>query len=303
MAKTTEEKLSALGYTMEEANEYVHAMVNMGQAQGLADRVSQLGINAQDLANIVDVQKQEVIDYFKYSSVDINLLNAEKTGHSLVIDDAGGVYLYDPLTARNKKVVDFHTSGITDVAADANGDIYAITADRLFKYDFSEEKIYGLGFSKASGNALGFFGDALVSANLTSQNVKLADNSGQVFATFNLPFAGSGQSSVANADLVVVGDKLYRNAPNGLTETDVNTGAYRLVTPIINGNYGGLADMGEGWIIGYSGGHLATGVNVNTGELKEFPVFGENPLSGDPGFGAGATEARQMHVDLWGLPA
>ena len=79
MAKTTEQKLSGYGYSMQEASEYVLAMVNMGQAQALASKVASLGIDAQDLANIVHVQKQEVVDYFHYQGVDTHLLNAGAT--------------------------------------------------------------------------------------------------------------------------------------------------------------------------------------------------------------------------------
>ena len=300
MAKTTELKLSEYGYSMQEANEYVLAMVNMAQAQALAGKVASLGIDAQDLANIVHVQKQEVVDYFHYQGVDTNLLNAGATGMSLTNASGGDVYLYDPNTGKSRLVVKFGTQ-IGDIAVDTNGDIYGVgvLGSKIYRYDFSEGKIVTLDHSAGSDvYSLGFFGDTLVSG--MKDSLSLFDkHTGETLAQMTVPVVGPPAG--ADSDLLFISDKLYRNSAGGLTETDVNTGEYKEITKVFNFFTVGLVNGGDGWIIGYAD-HLkenaVTAFNVNTHEVKSLVPWHESPVGQDIW---GATEALQMHVDLWGM--
>ncbi len=297
MPKTTQEKLSALGYSMQEANEYVHAMVNMGQAQGLANKVAGLGINAQDLANIVNVSKKEVLDYFHYSGVDANLLNAENTGKSLVNDSSGDVYLYDQLTGKGKLVVEFGTQ-IGDIKTDSNGDIYAVgvlTGD-IYRYDFSEQKIDRMDAQVGvDTRSMGMFDGMLVTGS--QDTLHLLDKSANTLQELKVPVIGPPAG--ANSDLLVIGDKLYRNSTTGLTETDINTGVSTEITKALNFFTAGMVNAGDGWIIGYMGGfdEKVTAFNVNTKTVMELPVWDDSVPAV-----WGASEALQMHVDFWGLP-
>ena len=300
---TTQQKLSALGYSMQEANEYVLAMVNMGQAQALASKVAGIGINAQDLANIVHVQKQEVVDYFHYSGVDTNLLNADKTALSLLVTMDGEVMLYDPHSGKGKVVADFHQP-IYDIAGTANGDIYAVkTGGEIYRYNFSAQAVEKVGhLSEGQGSvSLGTLDGNLVYSNFSGKgtNVVVAALDGHELASFDIPVIGG--ASGTSHDVVVMGDKLYRNGWEGLQQTDINTGATKMVNSTINHRYAGLADGGDGWLIAYGTNSLVTAYNVDTGAIVELPKSPQNDTF-TISF-TGATEARQMHIDLWGLPA
>ena len=302
MAKTTEQKLSEYGFSMQEANEYVLAMVNMGQAQALAGKVASLGINAQDLANIVHVQKQEVVDYFHYQGVDTNLLNASLTGYTLVSTSYGDVYLHNPETGKGKLVVKFgggYGKQYGDIAVDTNGDIYAVgLTTGVDRFNFATQTIEHLpkfspGLDKYS---LGFYGDLLVSGS--QDHLHIMDKAGNTLSEMTVPMVGPAPTMVS--DLVVVGDKLYRNGAGSLTETDINTGASQAVTKELGGFTAGMAKLGDGWIVGYNAFVLDNSVvafNVNSHEVKHLPKWDVSKTE-DPW---GAAEALQMHVDLWGM--
>ena len=297
MAKTTEQKLSGYGYSMQEASEYVLAMVSMGQAQALAGKVASLGIDAQDLANIVHVQKQEVVDYFHYQGVDTNLLNAGITGDTLVANFGGDVFLYNPQTGKNKLVFKFGYE-IGDIATDTNGDVYAVgVGGGLYRYDFAKqavEKLPGVG-TGIDVFSLGFFGDQLVAG--MKDHLRIMDKAGHTLSEMTVPVIGPAAASLS--DLLVVGNKLFRNSAGGLTETDIDTGVSREVTQAMNFYTAGIANAGDGWIVGYNSQAFNVEVrayNVDTGEVKNLP----DAHIGSRGV-EGASEALQMHVDLWGM--
>ena len=302
MSSTTVEKLAAAGYSMQEAYDFVHTLLAAGRSLEIAQRAAELGLSAKDLAEISYSTKQDVVSYFLASGVDLNLLNAEKTGLSLVADLDGTIFLYDPNVGKGKPVFSFGAR-VWDIATDSNGDVYAQTDQGLLRYDFGQQRVEHIGTLHVgdlavTGTALAFVGESLVSAASPAAVVVTFDKSGQALQDYALPPVGDeGQPSF---DMVVIGNQLFRSGRLGLMQTDIITGESTLVTDALGARVTGLADGGNGWLIAYGSSTVAE-FNIETHELRTLPPFGGNTgLS----FTAieGASEARQMHVDLWGWP-
>ena len=306
MAKTTEQKLAAYGYTMQEATEYVYAMVNGGYGAALGQKVYELGLNAQDVANIASVSKHEVVDYFNYAGLDGHLLNSDITKFTLISDLSGKVYLSNPESGQSKLVADFKKD-IFDIATDQNGDIYASYGNNIYRYDFSTGSVDTVAVIPGKQfvpDGMAFLGDMLVLTD--DKDIWLTTKTGTIAAHFNIPFANADYAGTSQ-DIVVIGDKLYRPAEDSISVTDINTGEttkFEGKYPTSNGtkvydyySTEGLVNIGDGWVVSYDYRDYAAATNLQTGEVKMLPdVQGIDVLQG-------ASEARQMHVDLWGIPA
>ena len=280
---------------MQEGYEYVQAMVAAGAAAPLAQRAAELNLNAKDLAEIGFYTKQEVLDYFAASGVNLNLLNAEKTSQSLVADASGTVFLYDAAAGKGRPVFSFGTP-ILDLATDTNGDVYAVSAQGLLRFDFAHQQVQTVNVQTVGGVAQSFLGDTLVGAGADSKTVVTVARDGSPLHSYSVP----DWDMTAHGDVLVLGNQLYATSARGMVRTDVVTGASEVFDTPLSVKINGLADGGDGWVFAY-GASSVQAFNALTGEVRDLPSFGVN--SGlNYTIVEGATEARQMQVDLWGLP-
>lgn len=308
---TTEQKLAAHGYSMHDAEEYVLAMVLMGQAKTLADKVLGLGLNAQDLAHIVGASKSEVIDYFNASGVDGNLLNAERTGFVFLLDLESNLYLSNPITGHNKWLTKFDRQ-VTDIATYKNGDIY-VQSDTLLRYDFSSGKLEEMSPVQKNAMELAFQGDTLVRAVPGTDVLSYSTNFGanEVYKEVPLQFDSyfNSGSALDFADgLIYRNEKRTLEHPNSnfITEYNPATGYSKVVmSSDRNMDFGfeEVINADNEWILGYRYMEVQA-YNRFTGETLELPypfkVDKANPMPDT--YVLGGSYVLQMHLDAWGIP-
>lgn len=170
---TTEQKIAAAGYTMQEAREFITAVVDRPAL--IAQKAAEAGLNLADLAHIVNVGVGEVVNYFATAGVDVNAVNGQKTNLSLVSDlQSGDVYLYDPVNAIGRKAFSFGTQ-ITDIATAFNGDVYATTFSGLYRYDFATKKVEFVASLPMGANSLDIHGTSLIEASSNDNVVRFLD--------------------------------------------------------------------------------------------------------------------------------
>ena len=283
---TTEQKIAAAGYTMQEAREFITAVVDRPSL--IAQKAAEAGLNLADLAHIVNVGVGEVVNYFATAGVDVNAVNGQKTNLSLVSDlQSGDVYLYDPINAIGRKAFSFGTQ-ITDIATAFNGDVYATTFSGLYRYDFATKKVEFVASLPMGANSLDIHGTSLIEASSNDNVVRFLDEGGHQYAAYSLPGGAAG------GDVLVQGNQLYRTTGDGIMRTDMRTGVTTREVGEVGAKYHGLAEATWGWIVGYANDGEVKAYNPVTHDVMNLPKL---TLSGvSP---SGATEALQMQVDAW----
>ena len=284
---TAQTKLAAMGYSMQEAKEYL--LAHVANPHLIAEKSAQIGLNIADLAQIVNLSTNEVADYFAISGLDVNEVNAQKTNLSLISDLASGdVYLYDPIAAKGQKAFSFGTQ-ITDIATAYNGDIYATSFNALYRYDFDSKTVTKVTSVSYGTNSLTLYGSQFITASNADSVVRFLDANGQQEAAYQLPGGPAG------GDLVVEGNYLYRTTAQGIVRTDMQTGVTNLEAGEVGTKYHGLAEATWGWIVGYADDRDVKAYNPATQDVMNLPklsLAGVTP--------SGATEALQMHAQAWG---
>ena len=308
---TTEQKIAAAGYNMREAQEYVLAMVAFGNAEGLAQKSLEVGLNAQDLARIVDVSKYEVIDYFNASGVDGNLLNADQTGFVFLLDLMGNLYMSNPVSGHNKWLHRFDMP-VTDIATYKNGDLY-IQSDELYRYDFSADKLEVMSPVQQPVRELAFDGDYIVMAGPGSDALYFSSNFGANHTGYSVPLLYGAYADSGSA-LTFADGKIYRNEKrttehpniNAITEYDAATGKAKVVLSsdkYMDLPYEEVIRVDDDWIIAYRLKQTQA-YNIHTGDTLDLPypfkVNADNP-QGDT-YVFGGSNVLQMHIDAWGVP-
>ena len=284
--KTAQEKLAAMGYSMQEAKEYI--LWYAANPHLIAEKSAQVGLNIADLAQVVNLSTNDVADYFATASLDVNEINAQKTNLSLVSDlSSGDVYLYDPITAKGQKAFSFDTQ-ITDIATAYNGDIYATSFNALYRYDFGNKTVEKVSSVEYGTNSLTVYGSKFITASNIDSVVRFLDANGHQEAAYQLPGGSAG------GDVIVEGNYLYRTTGQGIVRTDMTTGDTNVEVGEVGAKYHGLAEATWGWIVGYANDGEVKAYNPTTKDVMNLPALSLTGVSP-----SGATEALQMHADAW----
>src|SRR5690606_22995734 len=134
------------------------------------------------------------------------------------------------------------------------GDIYAISFNTLYKYDFTNKMASPVSQLDYGVNALEVVGDYLFIASNLDSNVEIRDLSGVLLAEYNLP------GGVSAGDISIIDQSLFRTTANGIFETSLVTGETHMEIGSIGAKYHGLAKSQDNILAGFA----------NDGEVKGY---------------------------------
>lgn len=281
-------KLSPHGISLEEAKSFIEN--NLSQPKVIYDAAISLQLTTTDLAEITELPEREVIDYFSKSAHDLISLNQQRTDIFLLSDlSTGIVFGYNPVTGVGKQVFSFNTS-ITDIATHHSGDVYGVSFDSLYRYEFATGLVTRIGDVAYGTNSLAIVGDTIYTASTSNSNVSIQDTMGKPLAEHSLP------GGRAAGDISIIGDELFRTTYNGIFKTNINSGATVLEIGEIGSKYHGLSQSKDGLLVGFANDGEVKAYLPQTQEVFQYQnvtLIGLSNISG-------AAEALTAHVQAWG---